>query len=95
MTAFSWVFDSLLAASLLWLAWSLLFTRDLFRGVIYFVVFGLLMALTWARLRAIDVALAEAIVGSGVTGALLFSTVGWVRSTRNQPPNELEGPDEL
>lgn len=69
------VFDITLALSLLGLAWGLLTSRDLFRGAILFIVFGFLMALAWARLRAPDIALVEAAIGAGLTGALLLDTL--------------------
>jgi hypothetical protein len=34
-----------------------------------------MMAVAWARLRAPDIALAEAALGAGITGALLFTAV--------------------
>lgn len=69
-------FDLLLMLALLWLAARALHVRDLFQGVVLFIAFGLLLALAWVRLRAPDVALAEAAIGSGLTGALLLATVG-------------------
>ncbi len=42
-----------------------------------FICFGLVMALAWVRLDAPDVALAEAAIGSGLTGALLLAA--WAR----------------
>lgn len=68
-----WVFDGLLGTGLLLLGWQTLISRDLFRSIIWFIVLGLLMTLCWARLAAPDVALAEAAIGAGVTGALLLS----------------------
>jgi multisubunit Na+/H+ antiporter MnhB subunit len=68
-------FDALLALLLVWLAWRLLVARDLFKAVVLFMVFGLLLALAWVRLAAPDVALAEAAIGAGLTGALLLDTV--------------------
>jgi uncharacterized MnhB-related membrane protein len=50
-------------------------TPRLFEGVVLFVAFGLLMALCWMRLGAPDVALAEAAIGAGLTGALLMSSL--------------------
>jgi energy-converting hydrogenase B subunit D len=44
--------------------------------VVQFIVFGLLMALAWARLQAPDIALAEAAIGAGLTGALLLDALG-------------------
>jgi len=70
MTA--WLFDALLAASLLWLGWRAVASPQLFRAIVFFMLLGLVMALCWARLAAPDVALAEAAIGAGLTGALLF-----------------------
>jgi multisubunit Na+/H+ antiporter MnhB subunit len=66
------VFDVLLAAAILGAAAVLLTTRDLFRSIVLFIVFGVLVAILWARLGAVDVALAEAALGAGITGALLL-----------------------
>lgn len=70
-----WLFDSLLVLALLWLTWRLLNTADLFKAIVLFIAFGLLMALAWVRLDAPDVALAEAAIGAGLTGALLLSAL--------------------
>jgi len=70
------LFDVVLAAAILWLAWQALHGPHLFRAVLSFMVFGLLLATAWVRLDAPDIALAEAAIGSGVTGALLLSTLG-------------------
>ncbi len=40
-----------------------------------FLVFGIVIALLWARLDAPDVALAEAALGGGVAGALLVDAI--------------------
>ncbi|MCF6217413.1 MAG: DUF4040 domain-containing protein [Gammaproteobacteria bacterium] len=69
------LFDVLLGLGLLWLAWQLLESRDLFKAIVLFVAFGLLMALAWVRLDAPDVALAEAAIGAGLTGALLMAAL--------------------
>ncbi len=75
MTLLLFVFDSLLGLALLWLAWQALSSPDLFRAIVLFIAFGLLMALVWIRLDAMDVALAEAAIGAGLTGALLLATL--------------------
>ncbi|PKO84382.1 MAG: sodium:proton antiporter [Betaproteobacteria bacterium HGW-Betaproteobacteria-11] len=75
----SLAFDLLLAVALLWGAWRTLATPDIFRAVIHFIVFGLLLTLAWARLAAPDVALAEAAIGAGLTGALLLDAIGALR----------------
>ncbi len=74
------VFDVLLAVALLWSALRALTASDLFRAVVLFIVFGLLMALAWVRLDAPDIALAEAAIGAGLAGALLLDTVGHLRA---------------
>ena len=73
MTLLTWAFDALLGLGLLWLAWQALACPDLFKAIVLFVAFGLFMALAWARLAAPDVALAEAAIGAGLTGALLMA----------------------
>lgn len=67
-----WFLDGLLAAGLLWLGWRAVASPDLLQAVVLFIVFGLFMALCWARLAAPDLALAEAAIGAGLTGALLL-----------------------
>jgi multisubunit Na+/H+ antiporter MnhB subunit len=76
VTLLSALFDLLLLATLLWLAWRLLASADLFKAVVLFIAFGLLLALAWVRLNAPDVALAEAAIGAGITGALLMVALG-------------------
>jgi len=75
LSLLQWSFDGLLGLSLLWLAWQALVCTDLFKAVVLFIAFGLLMALTWVRLAAPDIALAEAAIGAGLTGALLLSAL--------------------
>ncbi|MDD2741954.1 MAG: DUF4040 domain-containing protein [Rhodocyclaceae bacterium] len=84
-------FDLLLAALLLLSAWQAMRTPHLGRALLAFVVFGLLMALAWARLDAPDIALAEAAVGAGLSGVLLFDA--W-RAIRNKPDSGKNAGDE-
>ena len=86
------VFDGVLLVVLLVLAWRSLNDRDLFRAVIKFIAFGLLIAVAWVRLRAPDVALAEAAVGSGLTGALILSAL--VRMRRREQAANGKRPEE-
>ena len=65
----------MLAIALLWLAWRALRSPDLFTAIVLFIAFGLVMALAWVRLQAPDVALAEAAIGAGLTGALLLAAL--------------------
>nr|WP_295881650.1 DUF4040 domain-containing protein [uncultured Thiohalocapsa sp.] len=81
MSLLDWALDGLLALLLLWLAWRALASPELFRAVVLFIAFGLVLALVWARLYAVDVALAEMAIGAGVTGALLLAAL-----VRLEPP---------
>jgi multisubunit Na+/H+ antiporter MnhB subunit len=89
------VFDGLLALGLLLLAWLIVISANLFRAIMLFITFGLLMALCWARLAAPDLALAEAAIGAGITGALLLDVYRVVSgreragSSASPPPNPL------
>ena len=74
MTMALW-FDLVLALLLFGLAVAVLAVRDLFLSVMLFIAWGLLLALAWARVAAPDVALAEAVRGAGITGALLLGAV--------------------
>jgi multisubunit Na+/H+ antiporter MnhB subunit len=78
--------DALLAASLLSIAALALFARERVTSVVFFLVFGLVLALVWARLGAPDVALAEAAIGAGLTGALLLDAVRRPRPDRPPAP---------
>src|SRR5262245_18009100 len=53
--------------------------RETFAAVVGFVTYGLLLALVWVRLSAVDVALTEAAIGSGITGALLLTASARLR----------------
>lgn len=81
-------FDWVLGAALIATAAGALFSRALFRGVVLFVVFGLLMALAWVRLEAPDLALAEAAIGAGLTGALLLDAIGHLKRRETHGANE-------
>lgn len=73
---FELLFDIVLGLTLVGLCWRVLTTTDLFKAVVLFIVYGLLMALAWVRLQAPDIALAEAAIGAGLTGALMLDAVG-------------------
>lgn len=79
-----WVFDGILVAALLGLAWQMLRTEDIFKAVVLFISFGLLMSLAWVRLQAPDVALAEASLGAGVTGPLFLAALRRMERARKQ-----------
>jgi uncharacterized MnhB-related membrane protein len=69
------VFDAVLGVTLIGVAVRVLMTADLFQAIVLFIVFGLLMSLAWTRLHAVDVALAEAAIGAGLTGALFLNAL--------------------
>ncbi len=46
--------------------------RDTFAAIVGFITFGLLLTLVWVQLAGIDVALTEAAIGGGLTGAMLI-----------------------
>jgi multisubunit Na+/H+ antiporter MnhB subunit len=64
--------DVVVIISLIGLAVQALYAPSLFRSILHFVVFGLAMSLAWARLNTPDLAMAEAAIGAGVTGALVL-----------------------
>ena len=67
--------DILIGLTLIWLAWVSISAENLFNAVVMFIIFGLMMALAWIRLNAPDVALAEAALGAGITGAILLEAL--------------------
>jgi energy-converting hydrogenase B subunit D len=84
------LFDLLLSFALLWSAWRAIALTDPARAVVQFIVFGLLMTLAWARLQAPDIALAEAAIGAGLTGALLLDALGTLRAGQRQRHEQRE-----
>jgi uncharacterized MnhB-related membrane protein len=82
------IFDWLLVMMLVWLAWRSISDSDLFRSVINFILLGLLLAVAWLRLRAPDIALAEAAVGSGLAGALILTSLSRMRAREAKQSDE-------
>jgi len=72
MNIFEILFDLLLAFVILWLAVRTVYIHNLFESIMSFIGFGLFMSIAWLRLGSIDLALAEAALGSGISGALLL-----------------------
>ena len=77
--------DSVLALAIVWLAVQTVRSRSLFQAMLMFIVFGLLMSMSWARLHAPDLALAEAAIGAGITGALLLVTWRRLQAAGHDP----------
>ena len=74
------VFDIGLVVLILTIGASTIVVREAFAAVIGFVVYGLLLAIAWVRLSAVDVALTEAAIGGGMTGMLMLGAVARLRS---------------
>ncbi|MGF1455936.1 MAG: Na(+)/H(+) antiporter subunit B [Alphaproteobacteria bacterium] len=88
-----WILDALLAVGAITAAGLALFHPRIFAGVMLFIVFGVLLALVWLRLRAPDVALTEAAVGAGITGILLMVTLARLAGPAGSGPDTGE-PEE-
>ncbi len=67
--------DLLLAGTILAAAMASILARRAFTAVAMFIAYGLLLALAWVRLGAVDVALTEAAIGAGLSGVLLLGAV--------------------
>jgi multisubunit Na+/H+ antiporter MnhB subunit len=61
---------------------STIVARKAFAAAIAFVVYGLLLAIAWVRLSAVDVALTEAAIGGGMTGMLMLGAAARLRAAR-------------
>ncbi|MEL6198153.1 MAG: hydrogenase subunit MbhD domain-containing protein [Pseudomonadota bacterium] len=68
--------DAVLAALVLGLAVAAMLAEPVRVAVGAFIALGAVVAVLWARLGAPDVALAEAVIGAGLTGALLLRHLG-------------------
>ena len=86
------VFDAILALSALFVAYFALARGDLFRSVVLFITFGVLLSLIWVRLGAFDLALVEVAIGAGLTGALFLNALGW--KNRNMSADDAEPAEE-
>ncbi len=85
------VVSLVVALLLLALALWAVFVRDAFLAVAGFVAYGLLLSLVWVRLYGIDVALTEAAIGGGLTGALLIGAASRMRGTEAAARSERSG----
>jgi multisubunit Na+/H+ antiporter MnhB subunit len=76
------LFDLGLAGVLIAIAAGAIFARGSFVSLVLFMVYGLLLAIVWVRLSAVDVALTETAIGGGVTGMLLLGAASRLRATK-------------
>jgi multisubunit Na+/H+ antiporter MnhB subunit len=87
-------FDMVLALMILGAGLFAITVRDLFGAVVFFIVYGVFVAIAWLRLGAIDVALTEAALGAGLTGVLLIGAVARLaRIAPSDRPESASGPE--
>ena len=84
-------FELLLAAVVLGLAIWVIASRETSPAMVGFVAYGLLLALIWVGLGAVDVALAEAAIGGGLGGVLLLGAAARLQSTEARAEAERLG----
>lgn len=89
----TWLVDGLIGLTILWLAWRAMSIDELYRAVTLFIAFGLVVSIAWVRLEAPDVAIAEAAIGAGLTGALLLITLSRLRQAALKR-SKAESPDD-
>lgn len=98
MSTLIWSLDLTLALALVLVPWWALGSDDLFKAIALFIAFGLLVTLAWVRVDAIDIALAEAGIGTGFTGALFLAGLARLRRQeqrlQKQRLRESDGPQE-
>jgi len=80
------IIDALLVFLMVAVALLSFWHRRIFASAVFFIVFGLLLSITWLRLSAPDVALTEAAIGAGITGALVIATLA--RLSAAEPESE-------
>lgn len=71
------IIDLIIAGIIVLTATLSLFSPRVLNSIVFFIAFGLVISLAWVRLNAPDIAIAEAAIGAGVTGALFLVT--WLR----------------
>ncbi|MGB6352113.1 MAG: MnhB domain-containing protein [Pseudolabrys sp.] len=74
-------FEIGLAALLLAIAVCTIVVRAAFAAIVLFMIYGLLAAIAWVRLFAVDVALTEAAIGGGLTGMLMLAAAARLRES--------------
>lgn len=75
------IFEIALAAVVLGLGIWTIVVRETYSAAVGYVAYGLLVALIWVRLDAIDVALTEAAIGGGLGGVLLLGAAARLRDS--------------
>jgi multisubunit Na+/H+ antiporter MnhC subunit/uncharacterized MnhB-related membrane protein len=75
------IFEIVLAAVVLGLGIWTIVVRETYSATVGYVAYGLLVALIWVRLGAVDVALTEAAIGGGLGGVLLLGAAARLRDS--------------
>tara|TARA_R110001592_G_scaffold89734_1_gene263729 strand:+ start:3057 stop:3344 length:288 start_codon:yes stop_codon:yes gene_type:complete len=75
--------DILLCLCVLVIASSMFLVKQSFTAIVLFISLGLVITLCWIQLNAIDVAIAEAAIGAGLTGAMLLAS--WRKLSTDKP----------
>lgn len=88
---FATFLEIMLAAVVLGLGIWTIVARDTYAAAVGFIVYGLLVALIWVRLDAVDVALTEAAIGGGLGGVLLLGAAARLRATEVMAAAEAPG----
>lgn len=83
--------EVVLAAVVLGVAIWTIAARETSSAVVGYVAYGLLLALIWVRLDAVDVALTEAAIGGGLGGVLLLGAAARLRATETAAAPEYPG----
>ena len=83
--------EIVLALSVMSVALWTVVARENFPAVASFIVYGMLIALVWVRLNAVDVALTEAAIGGGLGGVLMLGAAARLRSTEMPARAEYPG----
>lgn len=81
----SLLFDAGLCILILGVALASVIVREAFAAIVFFIVYGLFVAIAWTRLDAVDVALAEAAIGAGLTGALFLGAMPRIGQAATAP----------
>lgn len=77
-----WI-DFLLCCCILVIACSIFLVKQSFTAIVLFISLGLVITLCWIQLNAFDVAIAEAAIGAGLTGAMLLAS--WRKLSTDKP----------
>ncbi|MFT6900127.1 MAG: putative MnhB-related membrane protein [Colwellia sp.] len=75
--------DILLCICVLVIASSMFLVKQSFTAIVLFISLGLVITLCWIQLEAIDVAIAEAAIGAGLTGGMLLAS--WRKLSIDKP----------